>query len=174
MTETERRITDIVTPLLDEVGLRCYDIEHRGSTLRVLVDRDGGADMDQITRATKAISRALDEEDPLAGHYTLEVSSPGLERPLRRPDHFVGAVGETVTVKRVAGVEGERRVQGTLTAADDDGITVAVATDDDVAPLQVRYDEIEKARTVFDWEPTPRPGSAGRGKATTHKRVTTT
>ncbi|MEZ5208960.1 MAG: ribosome maturation factor RimP [Acidimicrobiales bacterium] len=173
MTETERRITDIVTPLLDEVGLRCYDIEHRGSTLRVLVDRDGGADMDQITRATKAISRALDEEDPLAGRYTLEVSSPGLERPLRRPDHFVGAVGRR---SPSSGSPGWRAsvAQGTLDGRRRRRHHGGGGHRRRRAPLQVRYDEIEKARTVFDWEPTPRPGSAGRGKATTHKRVTTT
>ncbi len=73
---------------------------------------------------TRTISRALDEHDPIDGRYALEVGSPGLERPLRTPAHYAGAVGTTVKVKTTPGVEGERRVEGTITAADDDGITV--------------------------------------------------
>ena len=144
------RVREVVEPLLARQSLTVYDVEHTGSALRITVDAPGGVDLEAIAHATRLISVALDEHDPIPSKYTLEVSSPGLERPLRTPLHFAGAVGLTVSVKTNARVDGERRIKGTLTAADDQGITVGDHT--------LRYDEIEKARTVFEWGPTPKPG----------------
>ena len=72
----------------------------------------------------------LDVHDPIPGQYTLEVSSPGLERPLRTPAHFLRAVGQQVAVRTHPGVEGERRVTGLLTSADDSGIVITTSTKD--------------------------------------------
>lgn len=144
------RVRDIVEPLLRTQSLSLYDVEHVGSALRVTIERPDGVDLDTIARATRLISVALDEHDPMPGAYTLEVSSPGLERPLRTPQHFAGAVGSLVTVKTVPGFDGERRLRGTLTVADDAGIVV-----DD---LRIAYADIDKARTVFEWGPAPKPG----------------
>lgn len=157
MSTVTDRVAGVVAPTVEALGLQLYDIEHTGGALRVLVDRDGGVDLEAITSATRALSRALDEADPIDAAYTLEVSSPGLERPLRRPEHFATAARDaaSVAIKTKPGVEGERRIAGTVTAVDDDGITVTLA-DGSTRPL--RYDEIEKARTTFEWGPTPRPG----------------
>ncbi|HMC52593.1 MAG TPA: ribosome maturation factor RimP, partial [Acidimicrobiales bacterium] len=132
--------------------------------------------LDAIGGISQAISTALDREDPLpGGRYTLEVSSPGLERTLRTAEHFRRFVGSTVALKLVAGAEagaGERRVQGRLAGADDDGVLVEVAGGE--APLHLDYADIERARTVFEWGPQPRPGrpgQAGRGRRT--KKVAT-
>ena len=149
------RVREIVEPLLERQSLTVYDIELSGSQLRITVDaprhEEGRrVDLETIAHATRLISVALDEHDPIPSRYTLEVSSPGLERPLRTPLHFAGAVGSAISVKTNARVEGERRIKGTLTAADDEGITVDGHT--------LRYDEIEKARTVFEWGPAPKPG----------------
>jgi ribosome maturation factor RimP len=149
---TAERVRSIVAPLLAERSLELYDLELAGGVVKVVVDRAGGVDMEAIGDATRAISRALDEHDPMSGRYTLEVTSPGLERTLRTPAHFAGAVGTVVKVKAVAGVDGERRVEGTLVAADDDGVTLSA----DGVERHLRYDEIERARTVFDWGPPPR------------------
>jgi ribosome maturation factor RimP len=114
-----------------------------------------------LADATRAVSRALDEADPITGRYTLEVTSPGLERTLRRPEHFERAVGETVKIRTVGGVSDERRVEGQLVSADDSGVVVrAGAADDGVAVEQrLAYHDIERARTVFEWGPaTPRSG----------------
>ena len=151
------RVRDIVLPLLADRDLDLYDVEMAGPVLKVVVERPGGLDLDALSDATRAVSRALDEADPIASSYTLEVTSPGLERTLRTPAHFAGAVGEMVKVKVVAGAPeagGDRRLAGVLAAADDDGITVRTG-DDDGAPAerQVRYDDIERARTVFEWGP---------------------
>ena len=144
------RVREIVEPLLASQSLTVYDIELSGSQLRITVEAPGGVDLEAIAHATRLISIALDEHDPIPSKYTLEVSSPGLERALRTPKHFAGAVGLTVSVKTNARLDGERRIKGTLAAADDEGITVGDHT--------LRYDDIEKARTVFEWGPAPKPG----------------
>ena len=104
----------------------------------------------------------LDELDPIPGRYTLEVSSPGVERTLRTPAHFVRAIGETVTVKTRPQVPGERRRRGVLVAADDDGLTLDVDGGPD-GGIRLSYSDIDKARTVFVWGPEGGP----RGKAAT-------
>lgn len=146
------RVREIVEPLLARHSLEVYDVELNGSQLRVTVDRLAGAaeglDLDTIAQATRLVSLALDEHDPIDARYTLEVSSPGLERALRTPSHFNRAVGSTVTLKTRPDVDGERRLRGVLASADDDGVTVE--------GRRLRYDEIEKARTVFVWEPAER------------------
>jgi ribosome maturation factor RimP len=110
------------------------------------------------------VSRLLDEADPIPGEYTLEVTSPGLERPLRTPEHFARAVGDVVAVKTRAGVTGDRRIQGVLVAADAQGITIrpgeASAAEPDAADRRLAYDDLERARTVFEWGPAPKPGGA--------------
>ncbi len=151
---TTDRVAAIVAPLADERGLALYDVEQHQTALRVLVDRDGGVDIDTLSELSRAVSRALDEADPVAGKYTLEVSSPGLERPLRRPDHFHGAVGDRITLKTVPGTEGERRVTGVLVSADDDGITVHPDDGDD---RRLAYADVAQARTLFDWGTTTKP-----------------
>jgi len=146
------RVREVVEPVLARQSLSIYDLEHSGSSLRITIEPTGGGavDLDTISAATRLISLTLDEHDPMPGKYTLEVSSPGLERALRTPTHFRGAVGDVVTVKTVPSFDGERRVKGTLTAADDDGITVD--------GVHLTYDDIDKARTVFEWGPAPKPG----------------
>ena len=154
---TTDRVAAIVAPLADERGLDLYDVEQHQASLRVLVNREGGIDIDTLTELSRAVSRALDEVDPVAGKYTLEVSSPGLERPLRRPDHFAGALGGRVTVKTAPGTEGDRRVTGVLAAADDEGITVRPDEGLEGEERRLGYDQILSARTLFDWGTTTKP-----------------
>jgi ribosome maturation factor RimP len=167
---TADRVRDVVAPLLSERDLDLYDIELAGPVLKVVVDRAAGLDLDMLADATRAVSRALDEADPIAGRYTLEVTSPGLERPLRTPQHFARAVGETVKVKvtaAAAGEAGERRLAGVLAVADGDGITIRTG-DDPAAERRLGYADIERARTVFEWGPTEKPG--GKRRAITEKK----
>jgi ribosome maturation factor RimP len=149
---TDDAVRRLVEPLLAARGLELFDVELRSGILRISVDKDTGLDLDAISEASEVISDALDNEDPIPGKYTLEVSSPGLERPLRTPAHFRRFVGTTVSIRTQPEVEGERRIQGTLEAADDDGITVA--------GRRLTYSEIERARTVFEWGPTPKRAAA--------------
>src|SRR6476646_1643519 len=113
------------------------EVELVGATVRITIDRPDGIDLDVISRATRRISHLLDEVDPLTDRYTLEVSSPGLERPLRTPVQFARAIGSNVSVKTLPGVAGERRVTGLLRSAGDEGIDVEVAAD---SHRSIRYD----------------------------------
>ncbi|HLX87663.1 MAG TPA: ribosome maturation factor RimP, partial [Acidimicrobiales bacterium] len=110
---------DLLAPTVASFGLELLDVEVKSRLVRVVVDGPGGAGLSAISDATRAVSAALDGHDPMPGErYTLEVSSPGVERPLRTPEHFARAVGETVSVRTRAGEAGERRVTGVLTATD--------------------------------------------------------
>ena len=153
------RVRALVAPLLDDLGLEIYDVEAAGGVVRIMVDRPGGVDLDAIALATRVISRELDHADPIPGRYTLEVTSPGIERPLRTPEHFRRAVGEVVNVRTHPHAEGERRARGELTAVDDHGITMRSS---DGAERFIAFADIERARIVFEWGPASgvsKPGS---------------
>ena len=157
-------IVAAVEPVLAPLGLELFDVQFTGSgrarTVRVVVDRDGGVDLDAITAASERIQPVLDDLDGL-GPFALEVSSPGLERSLSRPEHFRRAVGETVSVK-VHDAAGEgRRVRGELVAADERGVTV----DAEHGAEHVDYDRISQARTVFEWGAAPTKDQRARKQA---------
>lgn len=164
------RVVSLVLPILADLGMELYDCEHTGGIMRVTVSKQGGFDLEDIALVTRLLSKELDQHDPVPGRYTLEVSSPGLERHLRRPAHYLGAIGSTVSVRLRTPVEGARRVHGTLVAADDDGIVVRL---DDAAltEQQLRYDQIDRARTVFVWGPAPKPGGKKPGEKKPGKRT---
>ena len=158
--DVTERVRDLVEPVLSAADLELVDVELKGTTLQVFVDREGGVDLEVVAEASEKVSSVLDEHDPVPGRYTLEVSSPGVERPLRTPAHFRRFVGTTVAVRTHPHVEGERRIEGVLAAADDDGVVVG--------ERRLSYGDIERARTVFTWGPAPKPGGPkGKKKATT-------
>jgi ribosome maturation factor RimP len=158
-------IEALVVPVLASLGLELFDVQLSGGgrarTLRIMVDRDGGVDLDTIAQASQAISPVLDGAKELAGPYLLEVTSPGVERPLRRPQHYRRAVDETVSVKYRTST-GARRVRGVLVATDDDGCTVVV----DGEPQRIAFGDITDAHTVFEWGPAPRPTKRGTKEKT--------
>lgn len=154
-------ITELATEIIDPFGLRLYDVELNGGTLRVTVEGDEGVDLDRLAEVTRLISRALDADDPMPGRYTLEVSSPGLERRLRTPAHYRGAVGETVNIKLAPGIEGNRRIRGQISEVSDGAVELL---GDDGAVHHIEYGDITRAVTVFEWGPAPKPGK-GKGQA---------
>jgi ribosome maturation factor RimP len=158
---TSEALRDLLEPLLGADGLELVDAQVGPGLVRVLVDRPGGIDLEAVSQATERVSAALDAADPIPGRYTLEVSSPGIERPLRTPDHFARAVGSVVAVKTTPAHEGERRLEGRLLSAAEDGITLAVP---ESGELRLAYADIEKARTVFEWPGEPKPSSPSRQK----------
>ena len=155
------RLRALVLPLVEERGLELYDIEQSGPTLQILVSGPRGVDVGALSDLSRAVSRTLDEHDPIPGKYVLEVSSPGLERPLRRPEHYQGAVGSDVTVKTVAGTEGDRRVRGVVVEADETSVLLALP---EGGERRIEYRDIERARTVFEWEATPKSAAKARRK----------
>lgn len=159
------RVHELVEPAVAAEGLVLVEVCYTGSQLQVFVDGATGVDLDRLSALSTRLSRLLDQHDPVPGRYTLEVSSPGLERPLRTPDQFRRFVGSTVSVKTKPHVAGERRERGVLEAADDEGIVVLAL--DGPAHGEARrlaYDQIDRARTVFEWGPPPKPGKARANK----------
>ncbi|MEL6891874.1 MAG: ribosome maturation factor RimP [Actinomycetota bacterium] len=163
------RVTDLVAPIVDDLGLELYDIERRSATIRITIDTppgsEGGVDLDTIALATRLISREMDHEDPITGKYTLEVTSPGLERHLRTARHFQREVGKDVTIRLRGAVVGDdepRRVDGKLVGADETSATLLLDSGEE---RTVRIADVDKARTVFQWGPAPKPG-----KGTPHPR----
>jgi ribosome maturation factor RimP len=162
------RVRAVVGPPLTERGFEVVDVERNGPVLKVTVDllvgpgdqvdRPGGIDMEAVTEATRLVNDLLDRHDLVGDKTTLEVSSPGVERPLRTPEHFKRFVGTEVAVKAKAGTEGDRRLAGVLEVADDEGVVVA--------GRRLAYDDIEKARTVFVW---PAPGRPAGKKTRAQK-----
>lgn len=151
------RVRAVIEPVVASRGVEIFDLEQAGPVLRVTLDRPGGIDIDVIADVTRALSRALDEHDPISGAYTLEVSSPGLERTLRTPAHWAWAVGRTVSVKTHPNHPIGRRFVGTVTGATD--TTVTIALDEPIGEsVTLALGEIAKARTTFEWGPTPKPG----------------
>jgi ribosome maturation factor RimP len=152
---------DALSPILAASGLDLVDLEVRAGLVRVTVDREGGIDLDALAQANRAVSAALDDLDPVPGRYTLEVSSPGVERRLRTPAHFARAVGETVSVRTQPGSRGVRRVEGRLNGSDDSGF-VLEGPEVPGGTLRLGYDEVERARTVFEWGATGPPAKPDR------------
>ena len=157
-------MSDVLTSLEELIGnylgaerLELDDLEMLGQgsgrILRVVID---GADVgvDHLAELSRGISRLLDHESDLDGSYTLEVTSPGLERRLRRPSHYSKSIGKEVTVKTRVEVDGERRHEGTLIASDEDGLLVDVEGE----ARRIEFDQVKSARTVFRWERAPKPG----------------
>lgn len=158
----EDRVRDLVNPILDDMGVELFDLEHNGGRLKITIDTDGGVDSGTLYLVTKAISRELDEQDPISSGYTLEVSTPGLERKLRRPVHWQKSIGEKVNIKvspRMAETHAEvgkdRRFTGQIVSAGD---TAASILTDAGTELEVPYEMVQKATTIFEWGPTPKKG----------------
>jgi ribosome maturation factor RimP len=140
-----------VGPVVERAGLELVEVSfgRQGGrrVLRVVVDREGGVDLDAIAEVSERISRRLDVEGFDPGAYSLEVSSPGVERPLRRPQDYVRKVGEKVKVKTSEPHDGSRTHTGTLVGADEDGVVIAT----EHGERRLAYGEIASARTVFEW-----------------------
>jgi len=149
MSDDTSRLEALVVPVLTENGLALYDLTVTGQgksrTIRVSVERaDGGPlELDAIASASRSIDPILEEDSTLTGAYTLEVSSPGLERPLRRPDHFRRARGQVISCK----IPGNARLRGVLMNADDTGFDLDV----EGAAQRIAYADVTNVRTVFEW-----------------------
>ena len=157
--QVSQRIEALIAPVMTDLGLELYDLEYNGGIVKITVDTPpgspGGIDVDQLSRCTRLISRELDHDDPVPGHYTLEVSSPGLERNLRLPRHFQREVGKTAAVRLSDVLNGERRLTGVIESAGVETFLLRLANGEERV---VPYDRIDRAKTVFVWQAQPKPG----------------
>ena len=175
-------VAELAAPIADEVGCALYDVQWRGGTLVVLASAAAGGTVgvDVLSQLSRRLSAELDAADMIEGRYVLEVSSPGLERKLLRPEHFAGAIGERVVIR--TSESPRRRIVGKITHADAGAVSVHVEElsggaegSQQASPgsigqaITVPYHDISKARTSFEWgaQPPPKsgPGSNARPKS---------
>ena len=138
-------VWQLAQPIAAELGLEIWDIrflkEGTDWFLRIFIDKEGGVDIDDCVNMTRAIDKPLDELDPIEQSYCLEVCSPGLERDLTRPEHFVKFRGSDIKVKLIRPVDGKREFEGVL--EDSDGNSIVLRLEDGSAM------QIDKKETSY-------------------------
>ena len=143
---------ELAAPILEEMGLQLWDVvyekEGSGWYLRYYVDKEGGIDINSCEAFSRAISDVLDEADPIDGSYTLEVSSPGIERALTRDWHFEALMGQQLLVRLIRPVEGVRDFIGTLTDYRDGTLTLLL---DEKTEMNVERGETAFIRLYNDF-----------------------
>ena len=136
---------ELAAPILEEMGLQLWDVvyekEGSGWYLRYYVDKEGGIDINSCEAFSRAISDVLDEADPIDGSYTLEVSSPGIERALTRDWHLEALMGQQLLVRLIRPVEGVRDFIGTLTDYRDGTLTLLLDEETEM--------NVERGETAF-------------------------
>lgn len=142
----------ILAPVVEAMGFQCWGVEYvsqgRHSVLRVFIEHEQGISVDDCEAVSRQLSAVLDVEDPISGEYTLEVSSPGMDRSLFTLDQFVAYVGHQVKVRTRVAVEERRNFQGVLKGVEDQDVVVQVDQYEYLLPIE----SIEKANVipVFD------------------------
>ncbi len=153
MDATVERVWRLAAPLAAQEGMEIIDIEFRreggraGRVLRLYLDKEGGPNMDDISRVSRAVSDVLDSENAIDIAYTLEVSSPGINRPLRRPEHFARFVGKRIRVRTRDMIDGRRSFLGILSNMIEDKIILA----QDGREFYIPFSIIEKSNYEHDW-----------------------
>ena len=126
--EIEERTTALIIPILEKEGLELWDVEYvkegKDYYLRAYIDKDGGVNIDDCVNVSRALEAELDKEDFLQEAYTLEVSSPGLTRQLKKTNDFVRCIGRRIEIKTFQPVNGSKEFEAVLSDADDEKITV--------------------------------------------------
>jgi ribosome maturation factor RimP len=147
---TGDEIQKLLEPTIERLGFELTDLEVRlsgkGGLLRLTIDKPDGIDLDDCEKVSHAASALLDVEDPVAGEYNLEVSSPGLDRKLTKVEHFQRFEGETLKITMRFPIAGRRRFRGKLMSSNDENIVVEVDGEAHSLPLAM----IDTARLVPD------------------------
>jgi len=126
------KITQLLTPIVEAQGVALYDLEFikEGSEkiLRLYIDKEEGVDLDDCERVSRAAEAELDAHDPIPAAYYLEVSSPGIERKLSKPEHYAKYIGHKITLKLYGPIDGRRKFTGNLTSYQDGNLTLTEET----------------------------------------------
>jgi ribosome maturation factor RimP len=156
-------LTGLLAPIVADLGLECLGVEYSPSQgnglVRVYIDAaDRAVTVDDCEAVSRQVSATLDVHDPIQGRYTLEVSSPGIDRPLYTPAQFARFVGSAAKIELNLPLNGRRRFQGAILAVEDD----TIALEQDGVRVDIAQGNIHKARLVAELE--ERPGKVHKGK----------
>lgn len=142
------QLTELIQPVVEGLGCELWGIERqssgRSSTLKVYIDAEVGVDIEDCARISRQLSSLLDVEEPLKGEYTLEVSSPGMDRRLFRQDQFEAFAGSKVRIQLKRSYEGQRKYSGLLKGVDGDEVILGFDDEEILFPLEA----IEKANVI--------------------------
>ena len=153
MDATLTRVRQLADPLVEGEGMEIVDIEFRhegsrgGRVLRLYLDKEGGPNVDDLSRVSRQLSELLDAEDTIDGSYTLEVSSPGINRPLKKPAHFARFVGKRIRVRTRDLIDGRRSFLGILGQVVEDSVILT----QEGKRYQIPFSMIEKSNYDHDW-----------------------
>ncbi|GLO66031.1 MULTISPECIES: ribosome maturation factor RimP [Oceanobacillus] len=141
---------ELVTPILEEKNLELVDIEYvkegKNWFLRVYIDKEGGIDIMECGEVSELLSEKLDESDPITEAYFLEVSSPGVERPLKHKEDFDSSIGKNIFVKLYEPIDGSKEYEGTLQSFDGEIVTMEYKVKTRKKQVEIPYNKIAKAR----------------------------
>jgi ribosome maturation factor RimP len=160
MSVTREQLIGLLEPAVEALGYELSDVElslgHGRGLVRLFIDNEQGVTLEDCARVSHQVSGVLDVEDPIASDYSLEVSSPGADRKLVKPEHFDRFAGSVIKVRLRRMVDGRRRITGQLLGREDDEIQVRLNGKD----LSIAIEEIDVARLVPDWNEFVRAGRA--------------
>lgn len=149
-SQIENRTEELLTPIAEAHGVSIYDVEYVKEAgeyyLRAFIDKEGGVTIDDCVDVSRALSDALDAEDYIDDAYTLEVSSPGLTRTLKKDKHFAASLGKRVDIKLFQAVNGSKEYNGVLKTFDENTITIEdeaeqVFTRKDISSVRLAFEE---------------------------------
>ena len=147
-----KRIADLVEPILDEMGFELVDVEylsHYGKwVLRLYIDKEAGVTLDDCVRVSREVGDLIDIKEVVTHEYTLEVSSPGIDRPLKKEKDFVGAVGKKVKVRMSTPMNGQRSFTGYLKSFENDTLYIEM----DGPPVALPWADVEKANLIYEFD----------------------
>lgn len=148
MASIQERLTEVLAPVAESLGCELWGVEYnthgRRALLRIYIDKADGIGVEDCERVSRQASSVLDVEDLIRSEYTLEVSSPGMDRPLFTLDQFVRSIGEQVAVRLRLPFEGRRKFSGLLKAVENDEIVLQVDEEEYLLP----YETIDKANII--------------------------
>jgi ribosome maturation factor RimP len=152
LAKFEQKLTELLKPAVEETGKELLGIEFisagKNSVLRLFIDHENGINVDDCAEVSRQVSALLDVEDPISTEYSLEVSSPGVDRPLFEKAHYEAVVGETVNIRLSIPVNGRRKFKGELIAIENDNLIIVVDGED----YELAISNVDKGNLVANFD----------------------
>ncbi len=153
MAKITDKIIDLINPVIGDMGYELIGVEYvasgKHSILRIYIDIDNGIGIEDCEKVSRQLSAIFDVEDPISGQYNLEVSSPGVERPLFHIGHYQRFLGNDIKLRMVRPIDGQRKFSGAIGSVSEVNNTIELVTE--LGPVTLDIDMIEKANLVADF-----------------------